>query len=135
MLSSILAWLGSLLSGPFIQAVLQGYTAKLTAQDTAEQIQANLAAQKAQIDARREALEQQIVIAEEGKYWPVVRWGFAFPFMLFNFKVIVWDRMLHWGATDPLSNDLTQLEMVIVAAYFGHSALTNVGRALARKKS
>lgn len=138
MFALILSWLGPILSGPLLSSALNAYKAKLSSTNDAEKIAADLAVQQAQVDAQREMLEQQTVSVEEGKWFPFVRWGFAFPFMLFNFKVIVWDRMLHWGITDPLSSDLTSLESVIIAAYFGHSAVSilsgTIGRAITKTK-
>jgi hypothetical protein len=49
--------------------------------------------------------EQATLQAEEGHFMPLVRRRFAFPFVLFNFKVIVWDRMLHW--VRPIRSRLT----------------------------
>ena len=135
MLASILAFLGSLLGGPFATAAVEAFKAKLSADNSADKIAAGLAVQKAQIDAQREAVERSTLVAEEGRWGPFVRWGFAFPFVIYNAKVILWDRMAHLGATDVLSPDLLSLEQIIVAAYFGHSAVTIVGRALARRKA
>lgn len=134
MLGIILSWLGGPIAKQAFQTALDGYKAKIAAGNTSEKIAADLAAQQAAIDYQREAAEQETVRSEESRYWPIVRWGFAFPFMLFNFKIIIWDRMLHWGITEPLSADLIQLEMIIVTAYFGHSALTNMAQLLKPKK-
>lgn len=130
----ILSWLGSLLGGPFATAAVNAYKAKLDSENSADRIAANLAVQQAQIDQQRESVEQSTLVAEEGRWGPWVRWGFAFPFVIFNAKVIVWDRMMHLGVTDPLSPELLGLEQWIVAAYFGHSAITIGARALARRK-
>ena len=130
--ASILAMFPSVLA-PLLSNALAAYKAKLDAGNSAASIAADLAAKQAALDAQRESLEQATLQAEEGRWGPFVRWGFAIPFVLFNAKAIVWDRMLHLGVTDPLSPELLQLESVIVAAYFGHSAVTIVGRAIARR--
>ena len=133
MLTIVLTWLGNLLGGPFATAAVNAYRAKLASENSADKIAAELTAQKLEIDQAREALEQQTLRAEDSRWGPWVRWGFAFPFVLFNGKVIIWDRMLHWGVTDPLSPSLLQIESIIIAAYFGHSAVAIVGRAFARR--
>ena len=130
---TILAAIFSFLGGPFATAAIKAYQAKLNAGNDAAKIAASLALQQAEVDESREALEQASLQSEEGKWGPWIRWGFAIPFVLFNGKAIIWDRMLHMGVTDPLSPELLQLESVIVAAYFGHSAVTIVGRAFARR--
>lgn len=132
MLSMILTWLGGLLGGPFAKAAVDAYRAKLDAGNNAASIAADLAYKQASIDQQREQVEQATTRAEDDRWGPWIRWGFALPFVVFNCKAIVWDRMFHMGVTDPLSPELLNLEGVIVAAYFGHSAITIVGRAIAR---
>ena len=51
----------------------------------------------------------------------VTRWirpAFALPFVIFNFKVIVWDKVLGLGVTADLSPAFWQLQMVVFGAYF-----------------
>ena len=47
---------------------------------------------------------------------------FALPFVVFLWKVIVWDRMIFHDFTYPLTADQNYLMMVIVVSYFGHDA-------------
>lgn len=131
MLSTFLAFLG----GPIVSALVSAYRERLAAGQNADKIAAELAVQQAQVDAQREAIQQQTLVAEEGRWGPFVRWGFALPFILFNAKAIVWDRMLHLGMTDPLSPELLALEQIIIAAYFGHSAIVTSVRAYARRRA
>jgi hypothetical protein len=123
MLALILKFLGPIISGPIVTTVLEGYKAKLGAENNHEKLSVDLAIAQAKLDAQREELELNSVNTEQGKWFPLVRWGFALPFIIFNMKVIVWDRMLHLGVTDYLSQDLVSLEQSIVYAYFGHSAI------------
>jgi hypothetical protein len=48
-------------------------------------------------------------------------------------KVVVWDKALGLGATDPLSADMAQWAMIVLTAYFGGRSLEKVARILARK--
>ena len=126
MLSVILRWLGTFLGGPFATAAVNAYKAKLAAGNNAEKISADLAAEEAEINAQRDALNAQIIVAEQGRwYTAVVRPLFAMPFLIYNFKVIVWDKVFGWGSTDPLSNQLLQVESITLAGYFGSIALEN----------
>jgi hypothetical protein len=43
---------------------------------------------------------------------------FALPFVIYNFKIIVWDKVMGLGSTDGLSPELIQLQMIIFGAYF-----------------
>jgi hypothetical protein len=133
MLSMILTWLGNLLGGPFAKAAVDAYTAKLNSGNNSERIAAELAAKQAWVDAEKEKLEQQVVIAEEGHWWTaMIRPLFALPFVIFNFKVIVLDRLYGHGFTAELSPGLLDLEKVIVASYFGHAAIVSLGRLVKR---
>jgi hypothetical protein len=53
-----------------------------------------------------------------------VRAGFALPFIVYNAKLVLWDKVLAFGSTDPLSSDLAKVEMVVIGFYFLHSIAT-----------
>jgi hypothetical protein len=83
---------------------------------------------KAQTDQEKLAAEQRIaelqaqqsiLIAEQGNW--ATRWirpAFALPFVIYNAKVVVWDKVLGLGVTDPLSADFAQMQMIMIGAYF-----------------
>ena len=61
----------------------------------------------------------QVVVAEQQKwYTAMVRPLFAFPFIIYDAKLVIWDKVLALGTTDPLSSDLLKIEMIIIGAYF-----------------
>lgn len=64
-------------------------------------------------------LQSQIIIAEQG-WWvtAMIRPLFAWPVAIYVWKVIVWDKVLGLGVTDPLSEELTMWAGVIITAYF-----------------
>ena len=43
---------------------------------------------------------------------------FALPFIIYNLKVVVWDKVLGLGTTDVLSDQYWQLQMIVFGAYF-----------------
>jgi hypothetical protein len=47
--------------------------------------------------------------------------------------VVVFDKVLGWGTTDPLSGDVSQWAMIVLTAYFGGRSLEKVARILGRK--
>lgn len=62
---------------------------------------------------------RQSVLAQDAQgRW--VRVGFALPFILYNAKLVVWDKILSLGVTDPLSDHLAQIEMIVIGFYFLH---------------
>ena len=134
MFATILAWLGNLLGGPFIKAALDAYRAKLALANSEDQRAAELMQRELDVEQRERELATQIVIAEQGRWYTALpRPLFALAFIIYVWKVVVWDKVLGLGATDPLSGDVAQWAMIVLTAYFGGRSLEKVARILARK--
>jgi hypothetical protein len=134
MLTIVLGWLGNLLGGPFAAAAVKAYQAKLTAENTSEKIAANLAGRELAVEQREAELATQTVIAEQGRWYTALpRPLFAFAFVIYVWKVVVWDRVLGLGTTVALSGDVAQWAMIVLTAYFGGRSLEKVARILGRK--
>jgi len=134
MLSAVLTWLGNLLGGPFAKAAVDAYRAKLAAENTSEKIAADLAARELSVIERERELATQIVLAEQGRWYTALpRPLFAAAFIIYAWKVVVWDKVMGWGTTDPLTGDVAQWAMIVLTAYFGGRSLEKVARILARK--
>lgn len=54
-------------------------------------------------------------------------------FIIYVWKVVVWDKVLGLGTTDALSGDMSQWAMAVVTAYFGGRTLEKVARVFAKK--
>jgi hypothetical protein len=134
MFAVILGWLGNLLGGPFLKAGLDAYRAKLTADNTSEKIAAGLLARELAVEQRERELSTQVVIAEQGRWYTALpRPLFALAFVVYVWKVVVFDKVLGLGSTDPLTGDVAQWAMIVLTAYFGGRSLEKVARILARK--
>ena len=134
MFATVLGWLGNLLGGPFAKAAVDAYRAKLSAENTSEKIAADLAARELSVEARERKLATQVVLAEQGHwYMALPRPLFAFPFIIYVWKIVVWDRVFGWGTTNALSGDVAQWAMIVLTAYFGGRSLEKVARILGRK--
>ena len=112
MISRILSWL----AGGGIKAIGEqlnrAFQAKLDAKNNAERIEADK--QIAVLEAR-----QAVLIAEQGSWrtsW--IRPAIAAPFAIFIWKVVVWDKVLGRGVTDPLSDNMTWVMTAVIGAYF-----------------
>lgn len=134
MLAAVLGWLGNLLGGPFAKAAVDAYRAKLSADNTSEKVAADLAARELAVEQRERELSAQFVIAEQGRWVTALpRPLFAFAFVIYAWKVVVWDKVLGaWthGTTDPLGGDVAQWAMVVLTAYFGGRSLEKVAKIL-----
>lgn len=71
----------------------------------------------AEIEAKK--LQAQIIIAEQG-WWvtAMIRPMIAWPIGIYMWKVVVWDKVLGLGVTDPLSPEFYQWAGIIITAYF-----------------
>ncbi|MDP2411572.1 MAG: hypothetical protein Q8M26_14965 [Pseudolabrys sp.] len=137
MVSMILGWLGQLLGGPFAKAAVDAYRARLSAGNASDKIAADLAARAIDLEQRERELAAQLVLAEQGRWYTALpRPLFAFAFVIYVWKVVVWDKVLGgWthGSTDPLSGDVAQWAMIVLTAYFGGRTLEKVAAIWKRK--
>src|ERR1039457_6294638 len=134
MFATVLGWLGNLLGGPFAKAAVDAYRAKLTAENTSEKIAADLAARELDVESRERELATQVVIAEQGRWYTALpRPLFAFAFIIYVWKVVVWDRVLGLGSTPALAGDVAQWAMIVLTAYFGGGRPEEGARILGRK--
>jgi hypothetical protein len=124
-----LKWLASFLTGPIIGGMVDGYKAKLAAGNTSERIAADLTGRELAVEQREEELKAQILIVEQGHWFTrMVRPLWALPFIIWTWKVVVWDKVFaDWthGSTDALDGQIGILCTTVAGAYFiGRSAET-----------
>lgn len=130
----IWTWLANLLGGPVVKGLVDSYKAKLDAGNTSERIAADLASRELAVEQRERELATQVLIAEQGRsYTAIPRPLFAMAFVIYVWKVVVWDKVLGLGVTDPLSAELSQWALIILTAYFGGRSLEKVARIFKRK--
>ena len=103
-------WLLQLFGGGIADQLRRAYEAKLAAQTDADRLAADLAI--ARLNARMESHRIG------GRWITLVQIGWALPFVIYNAKLILWDKVLRWGVTDPLSPELYTLQSVIVGFFF-----------------
>lgn len=133
MLGAILGWLGNLLGGPFVKAAVDAYRAKLAAGNASDKIAADLAARELELQQREHEVAAQIVTVEQGAWYTALpRPLFAYAFVIYVWKVVVWDFVLGLGSTKPLTGDIAQWAMIVLTAYFGGRSLEKVAGILSR---
>lgn len=126
-------WLANLLGGPIVTGLLEGYKAKLASDNTGERIKADIAIQQLALKQRQSELATQVVTAEQGRWYTALpRPLFALAFIIYVWKVVVWDKVLGLGVTDPLSGDIQTWAGWVLAAYFGGRTLEKVARIVKR---
>ena len=123
MLATILSWIAGGGLNSILGKIEGAYEAKLKAQNDSQRIDAE------QRIAMLEAQRDSVLASQSNRVGQLVRAAWAIPFIIYNGKLVLWDKVLGWGTTDPLSAQLTQIEMVILGGYFLFStarALKNV---------
>jgi hypothetical protein len=74
------------------------------------------------LTAKKEIILQgQKDIAER---WIRILW--AVPFIIYTWKLIIWDKILEFGTTDPLSPTLEYIMWTILGAYFLDSTIKHI---------
>ena len=58
----------------------------------------------------------------------VVRAAWAGLFFSYEFKLIVWDKMLGLGVTDPLNDTQAMIEMIVIGFFFLDSTVDRMRR-------
>lgn len=90
----------------------EAYQSKLNAKNDSERIAAE------ERIALLEARKTSILAAQSDPFERFVRIGFALGFLLYINKILIWDKVLALGTTDPLSADLWNLLYIVVGGYF-----------------
>jgi len=121
------------LGGPLLNNLLGAYKARLENASGQDKMAVELAIKEieAEIEARRNA--NTIIIAEQGRWWTaapraIVQWSFA----LFVAKVVVWDKVLGLGSTDPLNGDVASWAGMLMAMWFGGRTIEKVAQIFRR---
>jgi hypothetical protein len=109
----MLATILNFLTGSVVKELAAAYRARESAKTDVERIAA---------DERIKVLEakQAVLVTEAGSggFASWIRPLFALPFVIYLWKLVVWDKVLGMGATDPLSPQLADIMMLVIGAYF-----------------
>src|SRR6266567_4672221 len=110
----------SFLGGPIINGLLGAYKLRLQSLNSEDQKAMELLEAEIAADTAARAEATKILIAEQGHwYTAIIRPLFALPFVIFSFKVVVWDKVLGLGITDKLDPNMWGVFQAIVVSYFG----------------
>jgi len=126
-------FLANLIGGPIVSGLIGAYKAKLAATNTTDAQAADLAAKEIAGEVALRQTEASIIRQEEGRwYTSLPRPMFAFIFIVYVGKCVIWDKVLGWGSTDPLSPELANIEMIVIGGYFGGRTIEKVARIFKR---
>lgn len=126
-------WIGGMiktaLTGPLIGGLVDGYKAKLSAENTTDRLLADIAGRQLELERRERELASEQMQMDDGRWWTaapraVVMWSCA----IFVAKCIVWDKVLALGSTDPLAGDIANVFGLVIAFWFGGRTLEKITR-------
>jgi hypothetical protein len=113
-MENLMGWLLGLFNplSAIADKLAQAYVQKTNAQTEQQRIAA---------EERIVSLEAQRDVVLKAQSDPMERWvriGFALPFILYIWKLVIWDKLLGYGATDGLSSDLWNILYIVLGGYF-----------------
>jgi hypothetical protein len=119
------------LGGPVAKALVGAYQAHLTATTTDNQTAARLAGQEIGAQQAEILAESQLKIAEIGHPWEIEKL-FAYITLIYYAKLIIWDKVLGLGVTDPLGGWVLWAANLVIGFYFTKRGFENVARIMKR---
>lgn len=123
----------SFLGGPLINGLISAYRERLKAINTQDAMALDLLQKEVEADIAARAEATKLLIVEQGRwYTAMIRPLFALPFIVFSFKIVVWDKVLHLGTTDGLDANFWSVFQTIIISYFGATAVERVSRIFKR---
>lgn len=124
-------WLSliSFLGGPVISGLINAYKAKLQAGNTTEKIASETAAAEIAAQTAETQAITQYRIASIGKWYEPDRL-MGYCVTIYLAKLLIWDKVLGLGVTDPLLGWSGTVATTIVGAYFGKRSIETVARIL-----
>ncbi|XUM21081.1 hypothetical protein ACRAVF_27345 [Bradyrhizobium oligotrophicum S58] len=124
---SILGFLG----GPVIKGLIDLYQAKLKAGNVDSKIAADLAAGEIAAQVSETNAITNYRTAEIGHWYePDKLIGYAVA--VYFSKLLVWDKVLGLGTTDPLAGFASTTANLVVAFYFAKRGFENIARIIKR---
>lgn len=121
----------SFLGGPVIKGLIEAYNAKLKAGNADSKIAADLAAAEIAAQSAETNAIERYRTAELGRWYePDKLMGYCVA--VYFSKLLVWDKVLGLGTTDPLAGFAAVTSNLVVSFYFAKRGFENVARIIRR---
>lgn len=121
----------SFLGGPVVSGLIKAYQAKLAAGNTSEKIASDLAASEIAAQVQETNAIMQYRIAEIGRWYEPDKLMGYFVAAYFG-KLLVWDKVMGLGTTDPLAGFAATTSNLVVSFYFAKRGFENIARIIKR---
>jgi hypothetical protein len=121
----------SFLGGPVVRGLIDAYNAKLKAGNIESKIAADLAANEIAAQVAENNAAMQYRTAEIGHWYePDKLMGYCVA--VYFAKLLVWDKVMGLGSTDPLGGFASTPANLVVSFYFAKRGFENVARIIKR---
>jgi hypothetical protein len=121
----------SFIGGPVIKGLIDAYQARLKAGNVESKIAADLAAGEIAAQVSESNAILQYRTAEIGHWYEPDKLMGYFVAAYFG-KLLVWDKVLGLGITDPLGGFAANTANLVVSFYFAKRAFENIARIIKR---
>ena len=121
----------SFLGGPVIKGLIDAYQAKLKAGNIESKIAADLASTEIAAQVSESNALTKYRIAEIG-HWYEPDKLIGYSVAIYFCKLLVWDKVLGLGTTDPLAGFASVTSNLVVSFYFAKRGFENVARIIKR---
>ena len=121
----------SFLGGPVIKGLVDAYNAHLKARSADAATAANLAGKEIAAQVSEANAIMQYRIAEIGHWYEPDKLMGYFVAVYFG-KLLIWDKVLGLGTTDPLAGFAAITSNLVVSFYFAKRGFENVARIIKR---
>jgi hypothetical protein len=121
----------SFIGGPVIKGLIDAYQAKLKAGNAESKIAADLAAGEIAAQVSEANAIMQYRIAEIG-HWYEPDKIMGYTVAVYFAKLLIWDKVLGLGTTDPLAGFASITANLVVSFYFAKRGFENVARIIKR---
>ncbi|WP_371346449.1 hypothetical protein [Ancylobacter sp. IITR112] len=130
----IVTWALSFASSGTVGRVLETLDKRTDAQTERERMAAEVTKESIRAEVEAQKAGRDLLIAEQGRwYTAIIRPLFALPFIVYVWKLVVWDKVFGWGVTDPLSAQLSDIMLTVIGVYFGGRTVEKVASTLSAR--
>lgn len=121
----------SFLGGPVIKGLIDAYQARLKAGNVSERIASDTAAHEIAAQVAETNAIMRYRAAELG-YWYEPDKLIGYSVAIYFGMLLVWDKVLGLGTTDPLAGFAAITSNLVVSFYFAKRGFENVARIIKR---
>jgi hypothetical protein len=120
-------WLSimSFIGGPVISGLISAYREHLKATTTDKQTASNLAGQEIAAQTAETQAITSLKVAQIGHPWEVEKL-FAYVTLFYYAKLLIWDKVMGLGSTDPLTGWVLWAANLVIGFYFTKRTAENV---------